>query len=349
MSSQKTKPDLDTRDQEDIRYSRQKLIQGWDQEKIRAGKVLIVGVGALGSIVAVALAMQGVGRILIVDPDTVELSNLSRQLLFKDTDVGRPKAEAGSEAIRAINSQVDVQYFAGRIEDVPDRTIRDYDVIVDSLDNFDVRRWINSVAVNLGVPLVSGGLFGFYGNVQVVIPNQTPCLECQPLLPAHRLQKACTPLGEVRKAQASEAVDEKIPSVASVSITIGGIMAQECTKILLGRQDAVIRDFLFWDGFSEVFTRLPLQRRAECVVCSDRFRIKGIPFVISPKETLEELKGRISVQFGGEAPTILKGSLVLKEHSRLLGEILKDNDVLHVVSKDLPAPLKLQVILSQGE
>jgi len=149
------------------RYSRQELIDGWSQEKIKAGKALFVGIGALGSVVATSLAMQGVGQFLIVDPDTVEISNLNRQLLFTEKHIGKDKAEVAAKSLNVVNPEINIKQIIGRIEEVPDRVIQEYDVIIDSLDQFDPRRWVNSVAVNLNIPLVSGGIYGFFGNIQV--------------------------------------------------------------------------------------------------------------------------------------------------------------------------------------
>ena len=332
------------------RYSRQELIDGWSQDKIKEGRVLFVGMGALGSVVATVLAMQGVGHFLIVDPDTVEISNLNRQLLFTEKDIGKDKAEVAARFLNVINPEIQIKHIVGRIEKVPDQIIREYDIIVDSLDQFDPRRWINSVAVNLNIPLVSGGIYGYFGNIQVVLPRITACLECQPLIPAHRLQKACTPLGDVRRTQAYvDTEEENIPSVASVSFTIGGIMAQECTKLLLGKQDMVLTEYIFWDGLSQSFTNMPLQRREDCVVCSERFQLSGIPFSVNSSETLKDLKNRLAIQFGGEGITILKGTQVLAEENILLGTILGKGDILRVISEDLPGPIKLRVIVIEIE
>ncbi|MEM4239294.1 MAG: ThiF family adenylyltransferase, partial [Nitrososphaerota archaeon] len=176
------------------RYDRQLRIEGWEQDLLYSTTAFIAGAGAIGCEVAKNLAMMGIGRLILVDYDYVELSNLSRQLLFRDADIGRGKAEVAAERLREINPQVKVDHHNSDIRDLEEDVYRDVDIVLSCLDNWGSRRWLNSVAVSLNKPLIDGGINGFYGNVQVVIPKRTACLECQSmqLIPREEKLAECT-------------------------------------------------------------------------------------------------------------------------------------------------------------
>ena len=259
-----------------LRYDRQILIENWDQTKIKDSKVVIIGMGALGTIVGASLAMAGVGHLLLVDFDTIEFSNLNRQLLFHIEDVGESKVSIAERELKNINPDLKVTSLDMKVQNVPSAELESATVIIEGLDTFRDRRWVNSFVVEKEIPLVSGGLFGFLGNLQVVIPHKSACLECQSLIPEEELQKACTPFGDVRKKERKNEseLEEKIPAVSSVSFVIGGLMAQETMKIILGLPP--IKEYLFWDGTSGIFTSLELSKRDDCFVCSSKFQLEAI-------------------------------------------------------------------------
>jgi molybdopterin/thiamine biosynthesis adenylyltransferase len=188
------------------RYDRQVRLEGWDQEKLFSSRVFVAGAGALGCEVAKDLAMMGVGRLIIADYDKVELSNLSRQLLFRDSDIGREKAEAAAERLRELNPHVEVESHDKDIRELGEDVYRSSDVLLSCLDNWASRRWFNSMAVSLEKPLIDGGINGFYGNVQIVIPGKTACLECQSalLIPKEERAAECT----LRKRRPADLVEE---------------------------------------------------------------------------------------------------------------------------------------------
>jgi len=166
------------------RYSRQELFPGIGKEgqaKLQAGRVLIVGAGALGSSCAEMLARAGVGQITIVDRDYVEWSNLQRQQLYTEQDVKDklPKAIAAKQRLEAINSGIDVNAI---VSDLNGMNVEEYisgqSVIVDATDNFETRLIINDAAVKAKVPFVFGACVGSYGVTVPIIPGQTPCLHC---------------------------------------------------------------------------------------------------------------------------------------------------------------------------
>jgi molybdopterin/thiamine biosynthesis adenylyltransferase len=129
------------------RYDRQMRIEGWDQDLVSGSSVLIAGVGALGCEVAKNLALSGVGRLVLVDRDVVELSNLNRQMLFTDSDIGLKKAEVAAKKLRAINPHIRVESYPIDLREVPEEVFESVDVICSCLDSWGIRRWLNSVAV----------------------------------------------------------------------------------------------------------------------------------------------------------------------------------------------------------
>lgn len=334
------------------RYSRQVLIEGWNQERINHAKVAVIGVGALGSMVAANLAMIGTKKIILVDDDTIEVSNLSRQLLFTSKDIGSPKVKAAATKLLAINPEVEIVTIQDKVENVPVHAFKDVDCIVEGLDTFEARRYVNSLAIALKKPLVSGGIYAFHGNVQVIIPHETPCLECQPLIPIDRLQKSCTrpqdgedimttPLND------SHAIDGPmiIPTVAPVATVIGGIMAQECVKLILGLPP--LREYLFWDARTQSFLKIPLHRRPNCFVCSDTFKIQGIPLSLSLKESVREFQERVKILFNLKNPSIAIESHLLesKELEKTFKELFPSDQarpILFVFDDGLAKPLKIQ-------
>jgi ubiquitin-activating enzyme E1 C len=176
------------------RYDRQLRVEGWDQNILLSSTVFIAGVGAIGGEVAKNLAMMGVGKLILADYDYVELSNLSRQLLFRDQDIGKGKAVVAAERLREINPHVSVEAYGQDIRELGEEVLGRTDIIFSCLDNWASRRWLNSVAVSLEKPLVDGAMNGFYGNVQVVFPRKTACLECQSinLIPREEKLAECT-------------------------------------------------------------------------------------------------------------------------------------------------------------
>ena len=203
------------------RYDRQLRIAGWDQSRLQNGTVVIVGVGALGCEVAKNLALMGVGRLVLIDNDYVELSNLSRQMLFNDGDIGRPKASTAAAKLKLINPEVDVESIDGDARNVPEETFKQGDVICSCLDSWGVRRWLNSLCVSIDRPMVDGGIDGFYGNVHVIIPKKTACLEChgENLISREERLAECT----LRRRRPEELVED----LKKAGIEIGLDVAEE--------------------------------------------------------------------------------------------------------------------------
>ena len=325
------------------RYDRQLLIKNWDQKKIQQSTVTLVGLGALGSVAAASLAMAGVGTLILVDLDTIELSNLNRQLFFRAADIGRPKVKICAQVVHEINPVINVIALYMPVENAPRLTLERSTVILDGLDTFQTRRWVNSFAVNANIPLVSGGMYSFLGNLQVVVPQESPCLDCQSLIPEEELQKACTPFGEVRKEIRPDETDEEfIPYVSSVSFVIGGLMAQEALKIILGLPP--LKEYLFWDGEAGIFTSVPLERREDCIVCSTRYKLQAIPIHSPADQQLRDFVVQLQYSFNlGSEMSLLFQTQKLTISKEKVGNIFQSGAFFRVVDPTLSAPLKFVI------
>ena len=192
------------------RYARHLGLEGWDQDVISSSNVLIVGIGALGCEIAKNLALVGVGNLTLVDMDTIEISNLSRQMLFNMDDRGKLKAEVAKKKLEVLNSQINIRAFTKKFQELPMSVLESADVISGGLDSFAARFALNKLAQELCIPYVDGAATGFKGNVQIIIPDgcsfesePTPCLRCFfPIPPAdEKVYVACSIPGEPRSRE----------------------------------------------------------------------------------------------------------------------------------------------------
>ncbi len=328
------------------RYERQILLKEWDQQKIRNGKVFIAGMGALGCVVALDLVLMGIGKLIICDFDTIEKSNLSRQMLFQESDINKSKVTVAQKYLIDLNPDVEIIAFNKEIQEVNPKIYEESDVIVDGLDTFEARRWLNSISVDKNKPLVHGGMYGWLGNVQVVIPFKTPCLDCQPLLPQERLQKPCTPPGKKRKKTKKVKKAPKMPSLLTISTIIGGIQAQETVKLILG-VGKLLDNFLFYDGLSQTFTLMKLNQNSNCIVCGKN-RIKGVDFSVDPRDTVRDLKDRLIMTLDIKEPmkVIVKG--IIRNDNVKLNKIgIQNKESILIINKEMAKPLKIYAILHE--
>jgi molybdopterin/thiamine biosynthesis adenylyltransferase len=224
------------------------------QERLRAARVAIVGIGALGTAVAELLARAGVGRLRLIDRDVVELSNLQRQALFDqaDADAGRPKAHAAAAHLAAIDPAIAVEAIAGELTAASAaRLLADCDVVVDGLDNFPARHVLNETCCRSATPWVHGAVLGAYGVSLAVLPGETACLRClQDEPPAAADNPTCDSAGVIG------------PAVRLVAAW----QAAEVLKILVDRT-AVRRELWSCDLWSNRFQRLSVPRDPACRAC----------------------------------------------------------------------------------
>ena len=154
-------------------FARQQLIDGWDQATLDNACILIIGIGALGCEIAKDFALMGIGKLILVDLDLIETSNLSRQMLFRPGDEGRPKAEVAAERLKEMNPYLEVDYYFEKLQKLPMSVYEEADVVVAALDNFNARLDLNKICIRLKKPMIEGGTVGFEGHVQIVIPEGT--------------------------------------------------------------------------------------------------------------------------------------------------------------------------------
>ncbi|MFX1297401.1 MAG: ThiF family adenylyltransferase [Promethearchaeota archaeon] len=192
-------------------YTRHAMLEGWDQKVIKESVIFQIGVGALGCEIAKNLALTGVGKIILVDEDTIETSNLSRQMLFWPGDEGRPKAEVAAERLKTFNPYMEVEPYFSKLQEISTKVYEKSDVIIGGLDNIKARLDLNDICLRLKKPLIDSGTLGFEGHVHLVLPDgsvpehefNTPCLRCLvPVPPAdEQLIAACTPKGIPKKRE----------------------------------------------------------------------------------------------------------------------------------------------------
>jgi len=242
-------------DEQRIRYSRHTLIPEVGEEgqfKLFDAKVLLIGAGGLGSPAAVYLAAAGIGTIGIVDFDTVDLSNLQRQILHHVDDIGRPKVDSAADAIHAMNPEVKVIPHAVQLSSENAKDIlKGYDVILNGSDNFPTRYLVNDAAAMLGKPLVDASIFQFEGQLTVYYTERGgPCYRC--------LYPTPPPPGEVPSC-AEGGVLGVLPGV------IGSLQAVEAIKLILGVGDPLIGRLMLYDALLGEFSELKLPRITELI------------------------------------------------------------------------------------
>jgi molybdopterin-synthase adenylyltransferase len=244
------------------RYSRLRLIAWWDQDKLRAAKVLVVGAGAIGNEVLKNLALLGVGQAWVVDCDEIEDSNLTRSILFRHADCGKSKAIAAAEEMRNINPDVRVTSIYGNvITDVGLGLFRDVDVVIGCLDNREARLWVNRSCWKVGTPWIDGGIQEISGVAKVFIPPDGACYECGMTENDYRLinlRYSC-PLLRREDMQAG-----KVPTAPTIASIIGGLQVQEALKLLHGLPVAS-GEALVFNGVANNFYKTAFQRRDDCL------------------------------------------------------------------------------------
>lgn len=250
------------------RYSRHLSLNDFGvagQEKLKAAHVLVIGAGGLGSPALLYLAAAGVGHIGIVDFDTVDLSNLQRQVLFDTDDVGHGKARTARSRLQALNPHVQVQVHAEelRADNVLD-IVRAYDLVLDGTDRFATRYLVNDACVILGKPLVSAAIHRFEGQAFSYVPKRGPCYRCLfPEPPADSAVPNCAEAG----------VLGVLPGV------MGVIQATEAIKLITGMGAPLIGRLLTYDALEMRFAEFQFAARPECAVCGTQ------PSITKPQDT----------------------------------------------------------------
>jgi molybdopterin-synthase adenylyltransferase len=246
------------------RHHRQRILSevgDAGQQRLDRASVAIVGIGGLGSPVALYLAAAGVGRLGLVDDQQVELSNLNRQIVFEECDVGRPKVEAAAGRLLLIDAalRVDARHESVRASNVAD-LFADYDLVVDGTDTFETKFLLNDAAVLLRKPLVHGAVLQWGGQVTSVLPD-SPCLRC--------LFREPSEPGDVQTC-------EEAGIIGAATGVLGSVQAEEALKILLGVGTPLSGRIFQHDGLRGEARITTFPRDPDCPVCSSRARITDL-------------------------------------------------------------------------
>ncbi|MHA2223635.1 MAG: ThiF family adenylyltransferase [Candidatus Hodarchaeales archaeon] len=184
------------------KYDRQERLSIWDQKLIEESTILIVGIGGTGSEVAKNLALLGIGSLILVDADTIEFSNLNRQMLFREENVGQKKAETASNRLRELfNPDIKIVSYSDPIQNIPQKIFHESDIIAGCVDNFLARQFLNSMAIEQNKPFIDSATDGFLGQVQYIKLNETACLACDNPPPPEEtrvMTEPCTLVGTPR-------------------------------------------------------------------------------------------------------------------------------------------------------
>jgi adenylyltransferase/sulfurtransferase len=234
------------------RYDRQLRMENIGKEgqaKLKQAYVFLAGAGGLGSPISFFLAAAGIGRIRIVDEGIVELSNLNRQILYGDVDLGKKKAVCAKNRLEKLNSHIEVEAISERIhKDNAEELLGRCGIIVDAMDNYVTRYLLNQIAFKNGIPIMHGAVEEFYGQVTTIIPGKTSCLKC--LLPESPAQQIW-------------------PIIGVTCGLIASIQATEVVKYILGIGDLLENRILILDGLHARMQEITLEGNPSCEICGN--------------------------------------------------------------------------------
>jgi adenylyltransferase/sulfurtransferase len=248
--------------QNDNRFSRFRLIGWWDQEKLRSARVLVIGAGALGNEILKNLALLGFANIVVVDLDSIEASNLSRSILYRAADVGRPKADAAAEAVTNIFPEARVHPITTNVVHGLGLGLFAWaDVVLAGLDNREARLWINRACWKMNKPWIDGAIEGINGVARLFMPGTPPCYECT--------------LGETDWAILNKRMscnllalesdtEGKVATTPTISSIIAGLQVQEAVKLLHGLPVLAGKGFIF-EGLNHTSYRVEYTENADCM------------------------------------------------------------------------------------
>jgi molybdopterin/thiamine biosynthesis adenylyltransferase len=267
----------------DYFWARHLLLWGIEgQRKIRSASVLLAGAGAIGNEVAKNLAMLGVGRLVIVDRDNVELSNVSRMIFFEPSDVGKNKAEVLARRTHQKYPYVETLAFRGELERMPLKLYLDSDVLVCGLDNVLSRIFLSQICRKYSIPMLDGGITGLNGRVHVYVPPDDACPIC--IFPPNQYSR----IVGLRNPCDAPIEQETVPSLASSLSLVSSILSHEAIKLILGlgeyqrstkwpeRSGQPLRSVLFIDLKNNRFTPMELKRGEKCYVCGKEGTAKDL-------------------------------------------------------------------------
>ncbi|MCS7136173.1 MAG: HesA/MoeB/ThiF family protein [Nitrososphaerota archaeon] len=233
------------------RYDRQIRLLNFGvegQSRLKAAKILVAGVGGLGSAAALYLAAAGVGKLVLVDKESIELSNLNRQILYTTDDLGKPKAKVAANRLSSLNPEISIEAITVEInEDNVSELIKGCDVVMDGQDNYKTRYVLNDACIAQRIPFVHASVHAYEGRLMTILPGKGPCYRC--LVPV--------PPPEGRG----------FPILGTVPGTISTLQATEAIKIVLGIGKLCVGRLLVYDALEMKFHEIKVERNPECSSC----------------------------------------------------------------------------------
>src|SRR6476661_4082202 len=264
------------------RYSRQIMLDeiGFvGLEKLRKAKVCVVGVGGIGNPIVTQLTAMGIGKLKIVDRDVIEISNLHRQHLYTENDIGKVKVEVAVERLKGINPTVEIEAVPVSVSKyTAESIIKGFDVVIDALDSIDARYALNDACIKFDIPFIYAGALGMLGSVCTILPNKSACLRC--IFPA--------------------LAEDDMPTCStegvhpSILYLVSGVQVSETIKIITGQQPTLVNKLLYIDLNELSFDKIHVFRQEECPSCGSKKEIEEVKLIAQQQLIIEELCGRDS-------------------------------------------------------
>ena len=294
---------------ESDRYGRLRLIPWWRQERLAEARVLVVGAGALGNEVLKNLALIGVGTVIVIDLDAVEPSNLSRSVLFRLQDGGRPKAEVAAERAGEINPDVTFHPIRGDvITGLGLGLFADVDVVIGCLDNREARLWVNRQCWKVGTPWVDSGIQEIQGVVKVFVPPDSACYECAMTARDYQLLNVRYSCPLLRRDQILEG---KVPTAPTIASMMAALEVQEALKLIHGLPVAAGSAMVF-NGVTNQFYSTKLPFREDCL--SHETYPEPVELPLGNASTVAELFAEAARTLEGPLTLALERDLVAAIH-----------------------------------
>lgn len=293
------------------RYSRQIMLEeiGFvGMEKLRSAKICVVGVGGIGNPIVTQLAAMGVGKLKIVDRDVVEISNLHRQHLYNEADIGKVKVEVAAERLKKINHHVQIEAVPLSITRyTAESIVKGMDIIIDALDTVDARYALNDACIKYNIPFIYAGALGMLGSVCTILPNKSACLRCMFPALAEEDMPTCS----------TEGVHP------SILYLVAGIQVSEAVKIVTGQQPTLVNKLLYIDLNELSFDKIEMHRHEICPSCGLKRESKKEELALQEELIIEELCGRDR----GKRTYVVTPSSTLPGSINLIG-IVKNAELL---------------------
>src|SRR5215210_1397242 len=292
------------------RYSRQVMLEeiGFEgMEKIRNAQVCVVGAGGIGNPVATQLVAMGVGKLRIVDRDVIEVTNLHRQHLYTDDDIGRVKVEAAAERLCKLNPTVKVEPVPTSVTKyTAESIIKGFDIVIDALDSVDARYALNDACIKQNIPFIYAGALGMVGSVCTILPNKTACLRC--MFP--------------------KLVEDEMPTCStegvhpSILYLVSGIQVSEAVKMIIGQQPTLANTLLYIDLTELSFEKIQMSRYDGCPSCGSK-KIEVTTTVAGNSQENTQTRDRLEDSVGGQK----EQKILVQEEKRLIIEELCGRDM----------------------